>query len=589
MWGYHVYDLTEEQKDERRHLLDFYASLAQISIFFPLSILQIYFFLCWIRGRRHIVVPAPSSPSAKEQRRVTTWVSLRNAHLLFQRWMWWCGDAASCFGFGLGGTNGTWLLAATWLAWLLLLCFRQTGGDYFHLTKRFGIVAASQLPWQYLLAVKSPLSPLTLLTRRSHESLNALHQLLGRIIIALLYLHALLYLRFYVSAGLLATKLQQPYIICGLTGIIAFTLIGTSALAPLRKWWYRVFHITHVTLAVALLPLLFFHVRYIRIYLYETAAVLGINAVSRYLSARTHPGRIQIISGTNLVEIDIPAAGGMGQFGRWQPGQHAYVSLAGHPILRTFRSNPFTVASLPGIDGRVRFVARVRDGNTALLARNAHGADVEHPITVEGPYGLATHAEDLLRYDRVLLVAGGVGATFILPIYRQLLMDLSPSKGSYRRRKVSFVWVARTRAEVLWALPNDARERESLVERLKVCITGRVDDLAASASGSLVVDEDDLSETGGETEQGIELEEQKQLLAADIWWTNGQDESPRLWHAGRPDLSRIVEQIFQPGREEKVAVIVCGPRALRQDLRKEVGKWVRRGREVWFWQESFAV
>lgn len=128
MWGYHVYDLTEEQKDERRHLLDFYASLAQISIFFPLSILQIYFFLCWIRGRRHIVVPAPSSPSAKEQRRVTTWVSLRNAHLLFQRWMWWCGDAASCFGFGLGGTNGTWLLAATWLAWLLLLCFRQTGG-----------------------------------------------------------------------------------------------------------------------------------------------------------------------------------------------------------------------------------------------------------------------------------------------------------------------------------------------------------------------------------------------------------------------------------------------------------------------------
>jgi len=127
MWGYHVYDLTEEQRDQRRHLLDFHASLAQISIFIPLAVLQFYFFARWIHGRSQNAVPPPGSPSMKEQQRKRTWASLRNAHLLFRRWIWWCGDAASCFGYGLGSTNGTWLLASTWLAWLLLLCFRQTG------------------------------------------------------------------------------------------------------------------------------------------------------------------------------------------------------------------------------------------------------------------------------------------------------------------------------------------------------------------------------------------------------------------------------------------------------------------------------
>lgn len=234
-------------------------------------------------------------------------------------------------------------------------------------------------------------------------------------------------------------------------------------------------------------------------------------------------------------------------------------------------------------------MARVLDGNTALLAQNAQGGDVEHMITVEGPYGLATHADDLLRYDRVLFLAGGVGATFIVPLYRQLLMDLSPSHGSYRRRKVSFVWVARTRAEVVWALPEDDRDRECFVERLKVCITGSVDDLSATVSGSFAADEDERGEIGGETEEGIELEEQKQLLSADIWWTYGQNEPQRIWHAGRPDLGRIVEQTFHHNREEKIAVVVCGPRALCLALRRDVGKWVRQGRDVWFWQESFTL
>ena len=55
----------------------------------------------------------------------------------------------------------------------------------------------------------------------------------------------------------------------------------------------------------------------------------------------------------------------------------------------------------------------------------------------------------------------------------------------------------------------------------------------------------------------------------------------------RPDLGKIVDEVFRAGNEERVAVLVCGPARMARELRKHVGKWVGRGREVWFHDESF--
>jgi hypothetical protein len=422
--------------------------------------------------------------------------------------------------------------------------------------------------------------------------------LLGRIVTLLFYLHAVFYVNFYIMQKLLGTKLTQFYIWCGIFGVLAFTAVGTTALEPLRRRNYRVFFIVHAGLATAVLPVLFFHVTHIRIYLYETAVVYVLHAVLRVMSSSTLPATVKMVPGANLVEVDVPLTKGTGKswLGRWQPGQHAYLSLAGHPFLRTFKSNPFTVASVPEADGKLRFVARILDGNTAKLAQSAKGG-AQHKITIEGPYGVATHADTLLRFDRVLLVAGGVGGTFIVPLYRQLLADLSPSAGSYRRQKISFLWVARTLSDVQWAVPEDPKEKAGFIERLKVCITGiNTEDLSTSPNGSsaLGADDDDVDRpVGGETEDGIELEERKNLLSEStepITDGNGaKSEGSLSTYAGRPNHGRVVEQAFTHGAAERVAVVVCGPASLSRALRKEVGLWVHKGREVWCWEEVFGM
>lgn len=441
-----------------------------------------------------------------------------------------------------------------------------------HLAKRFGAIGASQLPLQYLLALKSPYSPLQLLTRSSHETLNALHQHLGYIITGLFYAHVGLYLNFFVVKNLLAAKLQAGYILAGVFSIVAFTAVGTTALAPVRRWSYRVFYFVHVALATLLLPLLFLHVAHIRIYIYETAVVYAANAVLRFWNTETCPGTIRLIPNTRLIEIVVRPS--RETLRKWLPGQHAYVSLAGHPFLRTFKSNPFTIASLPSIDGDIRIVAKVLDGNTAKLARSAtndrksHNTSGPQNVSLEGPYGVPSHSDRLLQYDRILFVAGGVGATFVLPLYRQLLADLSPSSGSYRRQKVDCVWVARESAEVAWAMPEEMKEREAFRERLTVFLTGRG--------------------AGREDDGGIELQERDTLLASGDG-EDGEVSRPELdAHVGRPDLRDIVDRTLARGMAEKVAVVACGPAGVTDSLRRAVGRHVEQGREVWFWAERFA-
>lgn len=56
---------------------------------------------------------------------------------------------------------------------------------------------------------------------------------------------------------------------------------------------------------------------------------------------------------------------------------------------------------------------------------------------------------------------------------------------------------------------------------------------------------------------------------------------------GRPDLRGIVDELFSHDRNERVAVLVCGPMGMGAAARKEVGRWVRKGREVFWHSEEF--
>nr|OQO28853.1 hypothetical protein B0A51_03435 [Rachicladosporium sp. CCFEE 5018] len=580
-WPYRfIFDISDNQKSHMRRTLDWYGFVAQTSVLLPLLAIQLFHIVKGLSDRRQrdAFLTVPSSPRLKHCQ-TGLGGGLRTPQHRWRIFMWWASEDLDIVGVHFGSKGGISAVTA-WGAWLLLLCFLETGDNYLHLTKRFGIVAASQLPFHYLLSLKSPYSPIQMITQSSHETLNASHQLLGRLITWLLYSHAVLYLNLYVMNGLLIAKLKQAYVLCGVAGIIAFTVVCTTALAPVRRWSYRVFYVVHVVLATALLPVLFFHVSHIRVYMYETAVIYCANVGLRYFFTTNRPALLRLIPDTGLLEISVPlttttAASGVSRASAvWQPSQHAYVSLPGHAVSRTFRSNPYTVASVPSVDKQLRFVAHTLDGNTAKLAASLGGDEKPRDVTIEGPYGVTTHANQLLGYDRVLFFAGGVGGTFIVPLYRQLLSDLSPGK-SRRRDKVSFVWAVRSKSETQWAIPESAAERDVFTDRLKVFLT-RDEALAGSR----------IDERQNEDEEAIELQERKQLLSeAESYTTHhaGHD----MYERGRPNVERIVEQCMMQGNNERVAVVVCGPKSLSRSLRAAIKPYVWRGRDVWFWDESF--
>lgn len=431
--------------------------------------------------------------------------------------------------------------------------------DYLHVTRRFAIVAASQLPLHYALALKA-WSPIQYLTRLSHEELNPYHRFLGRIIATLMSVHAALYLNFYVQHSLLVKRIQDIDVILGLTAISTALLINTTALSIIRTWSYRLFFYLHVILSITILPVLYFHVSYLRAYILEAGAIYILLIIQRNIDQSPANATIRLLPSTTLISITIPLPKSLTSR-NFTPGQHIYLGFPSLP--QKLRINPFSIANPhPNADKKLHLVVRAMKGTTAMLADLA-----KHPqpisLLLEGPYGSAKHFPDLAsNFNRVLLVAGGVGATFTLPIYRDLL-----SKG--KESMVKFVWSVKSEADAQWG-----------IEALKEQCEGRV-----AESFELYVSRKASSAGSGrrKRDESIELQEREGLLG---------DEEVSLGEnvrKGRPDIPAIVDEIFALSRdgEERVAVLVCGPSGLGASVRREVGRWVARGRDVFWHAEEF--
>ncbi|KAL9094600.1 MAG: hypothetical protein Q9165_003159, partial [Trypethelium subeluteriae] len=477
---------------------------------------------------------------------------------------------------------------------------------------RFGIVAASQLPLHYLLALKSPYSPLQLLTRLSHEQLNRGHQVLGRIITVFFYAHGVLYLNSFIQAHSLLSHLRGHVVLLGLLGLISFTLVGTTSLSVLRARSYRLFYITHITLATLLLPILFFHVHHIRLYIWESLLIYLIHSLSRYLSTRTLRAHISLLPSrdTALLKIDIPLP--QPHSGTWHPGDHVYLSLPPQHdiktpkqllqrILASTRSNPFTIASDPLRSGTITLIARVRNGSTKRLADVANsGSDRPLKVRVEGPYGAMRHLPDLRLFDRVLLVAGGVGGTFAVPIFR----GLRGAGGGRRLRGaeageesagkvVRLVWFVRAEAEAEWAVPGEREERGAWRRDVEVVVTGGGTAVGAAGKGRRNAGERKQDGVESGAEENIELAEREGLLDEDSIddddenggnaWKSGNIQTAR----GRERVAECIEELVEGENGEVMAVLVCGPQGMGRSVRTQVRRRARHDMQIFFHAEEF--
>jgi NAD(P)H-flavin reductase len=452
-----------------------------------------------------------------------------------------------------------------------------------HLTKRFGIIAASQLPMHFLLAMKSPYSPLQFLLGASHASLNSLHRVLARIILLLLALHASFYLNFFLRNAILAKRLGDRDVIVGLTCLAILLTISSSALPAVRRWNYRLFYAIHVLAPAVLLPLLFLHVRHVRPYVVESAVVMLLNLATRLYTSTTLPMRLTMVPGTtSLVEISATKPVSMP---RWNPGQHVYIRSPDGGPLSYLRSNPFTISNLQSSQNDADrtpliLVARALDGSTRRLAAEASAAAGGLVIlkTIEGPYGPANPLPDLARFQRILLVAGGVGATFTVPLWRHVV-ETRAALGLGHHQHLRLVWAVRTLPEVGWAVGTFAR-------------IGAGDLPGSPGSGGRGGDERDIHVTAGAREVDGEID---MMSTADDLGDSEAAVASILENAGfgisrqRPDLRAIVDETLAASSTGPAAVIVCGPPAMTRAMRNSVERWVLRGHDVLWHAEQFGI
>src|SRR6202012_3862799 len=103
----------------------------------------------------------------------------------------------------------------------------------------------------------------------------------------------------------------------------------------------------------------------------------------------------------------------------------------------------------------IELVVRVLGGpNTTWLAAQPGVtglAEQNDTVFVEGAYGQARRFAPALlhageRDEEILLVAGGVGATFTVPVYLSLLAKRGSS------RHIRFVWFVKTAEDAEWGL-----------------------------------------------------------------------------------------------------------------------------------------
>lgn len=402
--------------------------------------------------------------------------------------------------------------------------------------------------------------------RSSHEEVNRWHRVLGRITYFLLCLHGALYVNYYIQTAVLVQRLTSSIVvILGVAALIGMTLLTTTAISVVRKYSYRVFFITHLLVALALPPIIFFHVHHARVYMVEALLVFIIDFAARKLTTTTAEAKLELIHGTDLVKIVAKVPQTFAARFRDFPGSHVYVSIPATSRSGTLKMryefifNPFTVASLSEESHELTLVTRQLKGPMSrafgnLAKTSTSGARV--PLSIEGPYGHSRYISSVLadHADRVLLVAGGVGATFVLPIYHYITAE-------YPAIRVDLVWAVRAAGEATWATGTEKSILDD--ERVQLFLTGDVFGSSSTARPSSAT-------------EGVELRN-----------LSGQNRRKPVPNARRPDLQKVVNDVFRQGQGERVAILVCGSEGMAREMRKHAGNWVRQGREVWWHNENF--
>ena len=350
----------------------------------------------------------------------------------------------------------------TYLVIVLVFCFYKYDvmdqWSWENIAYRAGCIAQTQLPLIFLLAGKQNI--IGALTGVSYEKLNYLHRWVARILWITVTIHMSFWFRSWARYDYILFQLRNDDMTqTGFAAWVILTFIVLITLAPVRQWNYELFVITHLVTFAGLIGAIMTHVDDGKVYIWIP---IGIYFLDRLLRAgKTIFLNLNIFRRGKGIWANkatlTPLPGGVTRISisnvsnNWNPGQHMFLSC--HSIV-PLQSHPFTIASLPS-DARMDFIVKSHRGGTKRyldyaskverLPETKRETKVKR-VAVEGPYG---QIRPLEQFDSVVLFAGSTGATFTMPLMRDIVRRWHSSLPAVTRH-VRFVWAIKSRDHTSW-------------------------------------------------------------------------------------------------------------------------------------------
>jgi predicted ferric reductase len=365
---------------------------------------------------------------------------------------------------------------------LIVLCFvgfpdTEDVSQLENIGYRTGFVSIAQIPLLFLLAGKNNI--IGFLTGLSYERLNWLHRWAARCLLLTTTIHFGYWLKGWWPYGsFVSTKIRTDPLTQ--RGVIAWAFllwIVISSVAPIRRLNYEFFVIQHLISFAVFIGFVYIHTPVeVHVYIWIPVGLFFFDRIIRaayslYINMPLfHPtqrreGTMKLWAckadftplphnTTRITLLNPPIS--------WQPGQHVFVSC--HSVV-PLQSHPFTIASIPE-DGKMEFLVKAETGGTSRFFKyaekslglsNSSGSVHLRSVAIEGPYGRIRPPR---QFDSVILFAGSTGATFTMPLLRDIVAGWrdtrDPSKDSWLRprgvatRHVRFVWVVKSRGQLGW-------------------------------------------------------------------------------------------------------------------------------------------
>ncbi|KAF2259062.1 ferric-chelate reductase [Lojkania enalia] len=345
---------------------------------------------------------------------------------------------------------------------------------------RCGFVTIAQFPLIFLLAGRNNI--IGYLTGVSHERLNWLHRWCARCLLLTATIHMGYFFADWAPFNYIGTQLRENTLVWkGVAAWAVLVWIVFSSMTPIRGWCYELFVLQHLVSFAALLGFVYIHTpAEVHVYIWIPVALFWFDRVVRVLRIlytnvsffypkQRNAGQMSglwackaeftpLPHNTTRIVIRNPPIS-------WKPGQHVFLSC--HSIV-PLQSHPFTVASISE-DQKMEFLVKAETGGTRHFFRHAEkthglptvsGESCTKTVTIEGPYGCL---RPLRQFDSVILFAGSTGATFTLPLLRDVLQGWKENakttscKASLFKapigaatRSVRFVWVIKSKGQLGW-------------------------------------------------------------------------------------------------------------------------------------------